>query len=331
MDERNLIPVDLPERRLQVLKRGIHKKEQGLPLFILEKVPERVDLCPELLLHEVYQERDIVLLYGGFEMIFHLGKGRVTGKRPDPANELIGAEVNYTVFESVLFTGDLRPECQRPDNQPCLPGFRYLVRFSQFGIAPDGNGFRIFNQKRESVIKKDPLLVDNRSPDIIPVDGCAIPVSGQVALCLDQVRHEERLKIDSRYLLCQLHGPAGVLHHLDRFYTGDVVKEPAAGSVHEQGMPLHLKKPEHQDLLLPGKSPCGMPEKELFPGFRGPVQDDCNIVVPCCPGIPYKPGHPGFIEGDEFIPEPVHGFPQPPSPSLVPGGGGFINGFLCIS
>src|ERR1700730_13189962 len=118
-----------------------------------------------------------------------------------------------------------------------------------------------------------PLLEDLRT----------ISILRNITLRQREVLQEFGLEDLVTTFLCQLQSAAGVVNHLHGFQTGKFIKKPPTARVHEQSMPLNLKKLQSGDLLFGTQWSNGMLGEESEPCILGAIEDDVDILVPRFP------------------------------------------------
>src|SRR5579859_7240300 len=117
------------------------------------------------------------------------------------------------------------------------------------------------------------------------IDSSAVVELRNVALGVGQQLQELRLWIYFRSNGRQLNHACGILKNLQRFNSADLIEEPAATGVHEQGMALHLQQLECLHGFYSRELPLRVLFKEDPQACRGPVQNHVDIIVAGCPGV----------------------------------------------
>jgi len=118
----------------------------------------------------------------------------------------------------------------------------------------------------------------------------------------------------------ELKDAAGVGDDLHGFYAGDVVKEPAAGGVHELGMAFELQELKCGDALGRSELVRGVGGEEEVDVGGSAVEDDVDVGVASGPEVFEQRLGDGFGERCGFVAEKIERDAQRPAPLLVPAG-----------
>src|SRR5262249_33935170 len=143
---------------------------------------------------------------------------------------------------------------------------------------------------------------------------------GQVAFGPVQQGEERFLQFVAEQLLAELDGPAGVMKDLDALDTGNLVEEPAAAGVHEQGLALEFEELQDGDTFGIAQLAEGVFTEEAVGAVGGAVEDDGDAAVACRPGVAEETGGGLFVAGSQRVAEPVEGLAERLAPLLVPAG-----------
>jgi hypothetical protein len=85
------------------------------------------------------------------------------------------------------------------------------------------------------------LQVNHGRLDELLIEAGAVTVLGQIALGFRQLFQELRFQPALTNLFRQLDGAPGILDDLHRLDPRELIEEPAATGVHQQGMALELE------------------------------------------------------------------------------------------
>ena len=115
----------------------------------------------------------------------------------------------------------------------------------------------------------------------------------------------------------QLPGPRGIAEHLQGLDPGQIGEEPAAGSEHEQRMPLHLEEPPHL-ARVGSRGTMGLQEDGA--PLRGWIEQHIDVGVPRRPGIAEE-ARPALLEDPRKpAPQRLERLVERSPPLLIPTG-----------
>ncbi len=152
--------------------------------------------------------------------------------------------------------------------------------FAVLGVGAEDGG--------DGVVGGDLGEADAHGGDEAAVDFGAVGLGGDVAFGLGEPVEKGGFEIGGGFgeeLVGELEDAAGVGEDLDGFDAGDVVEEPAAGGVHEEGVALEFEELPDRHAIGGGEGAEGVLGEEAFAGGGGGVEEDADVEVAGCPEV----------------------------------------------
>ena len=215
--------------------------------------------------------------------------------------------------------GGLRDESSRAHHQP-QPAARQIKQ--GFPLATVGVNVRLvwigFKQRTDRVMRGKLRQVDPSQANRALVDGAPVALLGQIAMRGSQQFDELVFHFLPRQPLIKLHYAPRVLDDLLRLNARQIVEEPAATGVHQQGVALHFQQLPKQHLIRFGDRPQRTFGKEVGARFRRPVEHYFDIGIARFPGILDDGPRQILVSQCRLVAQPVQGLAQRATPFLVP-------------
>ena len=242
----------------------------------------------------------------------------------DGGGEVLVAEVEDGVGDLFGLLGDLGAELRATEGKAAAAGGEDFVAFTTDVEAEDLAGFGVVAEDGgDGVVGTDLFESDAKAGDVAAIDFGAVAEIGDIAFGFGEEIEEGGLEggaDGAEEASGELEDAAGVGDDLDGLDAGDLVKEPAAGGVHELGVATELHELPDGRAFFGGELAGGVLGEETIFGGGGAIEDDVDVSVAGGPEIVKQRLGDGFGEGAGAVTEEVKGIAEGSAPLLVPAG-----------